>query len=146
MKAMNTIIKILTALATIAGVVYIVATYGEQIVEWCKKTLEKLPKCPKCEEAEDDAEIEVEITVEKDADESAEEAPAEGSDEASEADGAEESAPLYSRSLVGYLDASHESCVVFLADSRAESPDDCLDEEALTALLESAVKAVTLEE
>ena len=42
MKAMNTIIKILTALAAIAGVVYIVATYGEQIVAWCKKTLESL--------------------------------------------------------------------------------------------------------
>ena len=76
MKAMNTIIKILTALATIAGIVYIVATYGEQIVAWCKKTLENLPKCPKCEEAED-ADIEVEITVEEPAEEvPAEEAPA----------------------------------------------------------------------
>jgi hypothetical protein len=78
MKAMNTIIKILTALAAIAGVVYIVATYGEQIVAWCKKTLESLPKCPKCCEAEeDDAEIEVEITVEEPvAEEAAEEVPA----------------------------------------------------------------------
>ena len=79
MKALNTIIKILTALATIAGIVYIVATYGEQIVAWCKSTLEKLPKCPKCtEEAdEDDAEIEVEITVETPAEEvAAEEVPA----------------------------------------------------------------------
>ena len=78
MKAMNTIIKILTALAAIAGVVYIVATYGEQIVAWCKKTLESLPKCPKCCEAEeDDAEIEVEITVEEPAaEETAEEVPA----------------------------------------------------------------------
>ena len=79
MKVTSTIIKILTALATIAGIVYIVATYGEQIVAWCKSTLEKLPKCPKCtEEAdEDDAEIEVEITVEEPAaEEAAEEAPA----------------------------------------------------------------------
>ena len=78
MKALNTIIKILTALAAIAGVVYIVATYGEQIVAWCKKTLESLPKCPKCCEAEDDdAEIEVEITVEEPAaEEAAEEVPA----------------------------------------------------------------------
>ena len=66
MKAMNTIIKILTALAAVAGVVYIVATYGEQIVAWCKKTLEALPKCPKCEE---DPEVEVEITVEAAAEE-----------------------------------------------------------------------------
>ena len=79
MKAMNTIIKILTALAAIAGVVYIIATYGEQIVAWCKKTLENLPKCPLCtkDEDEDDSEIEVEITVEEPvAEEAAEEAPA----------------------------------------------------------------------
>ena len=86
MKVANTIIKILTALAAVAGVVYIVATYGEQIVAWCKKTLEKLPKCPKCEEAEDDAEIEVEITVENEAEEvAAEEAPAAEEDFAPEA-------------------------------------------------------------
>ena len=52
MKAMNTIIKILTALAAVAGVIYIVATYGEQIVAWCKKTLASLPKCPCCEKEE----------------------------------------------------------------------------------------------
>ena len=66
MKALNTIVKILTALATVAGAVYIIATYGEQIVAWCKKTLEALPKCPKCEEA---PEVEVEITVEEAAEE-----------------------------------------------------------------------------
>lgn len=89
MKAMNTIIKILTALAAVAGVVYIVATYGEQIVAWCKKTLENLPKCPKCEEAED-ADIEVEITVEEPAEEvPAEEAPAAEADFAPEAAEAE---------------------------------------------------------
>ena len=89
MKVTSTIIKILTALAAIAGIVYIVATYGEQIVAWCKKTLEKLPKCPCCEEAEDDdAEIEVEITVEEPvAEEVVEEAPA-----AEEADFAPEAA------------------------------------------------------
>lgn len=88
----NTIIKILTALAAIAGVVYIVATYGEQIVAWCKKTLECLPKCPKCEEAEDDAEIEVEITVEEPAEEVAVEEPA--AEEAPEAPAAEEAEPV----------------------------------------------------
>ena len=89
MKVVNTIIKILTALAAIAGIVYIVATYGEQIVAWCKKTLENLPKCPKCEEAED-ADIEVEITVEEPAEEvPAEEAPAAEADFAPEAAEAE---------------------------------------------------------
>ena len=68
---MKTVIKILTALATIAGIIYIAATYGEQFVAWCKKTLAALPKCPSCEEAE----VEVDITVEPEA--PAEEAPAE---------------------------------------------------------------------
>ena len=67
---MKAIIKILTALAAVAGVIYIVATYGEQIVAWCKKTLAALPKCPCCEEAEPE-------TVEEFQEEVSEEAPAE---------------------------------------------------------------------
>lgn len=74
MKIANTIIKILTALATIAGIVYIVATYGEQIVAWAKKIWSKMPQCPSCEEA---------VTVEEAAEE-AEEA-AEEAEEAPEA-------------------------------------------------------------
>ena len=74
MKAMNTIVKILTALATVAGAVYIIATYGEQIVAWAKKTLNSLPKCPACEEEE--PEIEVEIEVEAAAEEVTAEEPA----------------------------------------------------------------------
>ena len=67
MKAMNTIVKILTALATVAGIVYIGATYGEQIVAWAKKMLNALPKCPSCEEAEtvEEAEVEAEPTAEE---------------------------------------------------------------------------------
>ena len=49
---MKNIVKILTALATIAGAVYIIATYGEQIVAWAKKILNAMPQCPSCEEAE----------------------------------------------------------------------------------------------
>lgn len=75
MKVLNTIVKILTALATVAGIVYIIATYGEQIVAWAKKTLAALPKCPCCEEAE--PEVEVEIEVEAAAEEVAAEEPAE---------------------------------------------------------------------
>lgn len=74
MKALNTIVKILTALAAVAGAVYIVATYGEQIVAWAKKMLNSLPKCPACEEAE--PEVEVEIEVEAAAEEVAAEEPA----------------------------------------------------------------------
>lgn len=49
---MKSIAKILTALAAVAGVIYIIATYGEQIVAWAKKVLNALPKCPCCEEVE----------------------------------------------------------------------------------------------
>ena len=49
---MKNIVKILTSLATVSGAVYIIATYGEQIVAWAKKVLNALPKCPCCEEAE----------------------------------------------------------------------------------------------
>lgn len=65
MKAMNVIIKILAALAAIAGVVYLVATYGEQIVAWAKKILSRMPKCPACEEPEIEVEFEVEAPAEE---------------------------------------------------------------------------------
>ena len=50
MKTVNTIVKILSALAAIAGAVYIIATYGEQITAWAKKVLSNLPKCPCCKD------------------------------------------------------------------------------------------------
>ena len=53
---MKTALKLLSALATIAGVVYVVATYGDKIVEWAKKIWAAMPKCPACEEAEPAAE------------------------------------------------------------------------------------------
>ena len=49
---MKTVMKLLAALAAIAGAIYVIATYGEQIVAWCKKTLASLPKCPCCEKEE----------------------------------------------------------------------------------------------
>lgn len=72
MKALNTIVKVLTALAAVAGAVYIVATYGERIVDWAKKMWKAMPKCPGCE----DAEV-VEEYVEETAPEAAAEASAE---------------------------------------------------------------------
>lgn len=65
MKAFNIIVKILAALATVAGVVYIVATYGEQIVAWAKKVLASLPKCPCCEEAEAEEAVAEEVPAEE---------------------------------------------------------------------------------
>lgn len=36
---MKTVWKIAAALAAIAGVVYVIATYGEKIVAWCRNLL-----------------------------------------------------------------------------------------------------------
>lgn len=39
MKVVGIILKIVAALAAIAGIVYVVATYGDKIVAWAKKML-----------------------------------------------------------------------------------------------------------
>ncbi len=39
MKIVGTILKILAALAAVAGAVYLIATYGDKIVAWAKKLL-----------------------------------------------------------------------------------------------------------
>lgn len=58
MKNAALIAKILTALAALVGIAYIVATYGEQIVAWAKKLLASCPcKC----DAEDCADCECEL-------------------------------------------------------------------------------------
>ena len=63
---MKTVLKILTALAAIAGIVYAIATYGDKIVAWAKSIL---PTCPTeddvvCDE-EDIADEAVEAPVEE---------------------------------------------------------------------------------
>ena len=39
MKFVSAIFKILAALAFVAGIIYLLATYGDKIVAWCKKLL-----------------------------------------------------------------------------------------------------------
>lgn len=92
MNTFNTILKLLTALATLAGIVYILATYGEQIVAWAKKTLAALPKCPCCEDDEVAVEpiVEEEVAVEEEAAPAEEEAAAEQAPAAQEEEVAEE--------------------------------------------------------
>ena len=80
MKALNTILKIVAALAAVAGAIYVVATYGDKIVAWAKKLWATLPQCPEAEEpAETEAVEEVPATEETPVSEEApaEEAPAE---------------------------------------------------------------------
>ena len=42
---MKTVLKLLTALAAVAGAVYVIATYGDKIVAWAKKVLASCPCC-----------------------------------------------------------------------------------------------------
>ena len=52
MKTFGTIMKIFAALAAIAGAIYLLATYGEQITAWAKKVLDKVNSlCPCRQEA-----------------------------------------------------------------------------------------------
>lgn len=63
MKYANLIAKLLAAAAAIAGVVYVIATYGDKIVAWAKSIL------PTCEADEDE---DIEEVVEDVAEEAAE--------------------------------------------------------------------------
>ena len=42
---MKTVLKVLTALAAIAGTIYVIATYGDKIGAWTKKILAACPCC-----------------------------------------------------------------------------------------------------
>lgn len=52
---MKTVLKILTALAAVIGAAYVIATYGDKIVEWAKKLLNSCPCCTIESDFEDDA-------------------------------------------------------------------------------------------
>ena len=59
---MKVVLKILTALAAIAGTVYVIATYGDKIVAWAKKLLGCCPcdgecECCECECFEETEEV-----------------------------------------------------------------------------------------
>ena len=71
MKTVNTVLKVLTALAAVAGAIYVMATYGDKIVAWAKKLLASCPCTCNVEDCAD-CECECECACE----EAAEEAPA----------------------------------------------------------------------
>ena len=81
MKTVNTIVKILAALAAVAGAVYLIATYGDKIVAWAKKMLASCPcKCnvEDCEcECGGECECEGECECKCEKEETPEEVPAE---------------------------------------------------------------------
>ena len=45
MNTFKLVAKILTALAAIAGVIYLIATYGDKIVAWVREMVDRF--CPK---------------------------------------------------------------------------------------------------
>ncbi len=49
MKIVSMLLKIVAALAALAGIVYVIATYGDKIVAWAKKLLSKCDYCADCE-------------------------------------------------------------------------------------------------
>lgn len=69
---MKTLLKVLTALAAIAGVVFVVATYGDKIVAFAKKLMGKCPCC-EGEEAPVEEPVEEEVAEEAITEEVAEE-------------------------------------------------------------------------
>ena len=87
MKTVNTVLKVLAALAAVAGAVYVIATYGDQIVAWAKKLLAKCPchcsDAPVPEDFVEEAPAEEEVPAEE---ETVEVAPTEDAPVADEAD------------------------------------------------------------
>jgi len=70
MKTWSIILKILAALAVLAGIIFVIAAYGDKIVAWSKKltrkvinTFRKAPiKLYEQDEAFEDGEVEAEET------------------------------------------------------------------------------------
>lgn len=85
MKTVNVIVKIVAALAAVAGIVYIAATYGDKIVAWAKKLLGCAPCDGECEACECECFEEADVATEEAAEEVVEEV-ADGEPVAAESD------------------------------------------------------------
>lgn len=69
MKIVSAVTKVLAALATAVGAIYLLATYGEQIVAWCKKVMSNLPNVNINAPREVTSDAEAETPVEEPAEE-----------------------------------------------------------------------------
>jgi len=76
----------------------------------------------------------------------AESTPEDAHEDVADAAGDADAENGYSRAVAGYIDASHECCVIFRAVSRGDTEADCLDQDALQAMVEKAVGAVTVDD
>ena len=96
MDTFKAIVKILTALAAIAGLIYVIATYGDKIVAWAKKLIGKFEECTcdvctcPCDDDCDDCKCEGDCDTCTCGEEAAEEVAEEASEEAAEEAPAEE--------------------------------------------------------
>lgn len=54
MKVFSVIAKIIAVLSAVIGAVYVLATYGDKIVAWCKNLIDSLPECSFCDDDDDD--------------------------------------------------------------------------------------------
>ena len=79
MKVLNTVVKVVLALAAVAGAVYVIATYGDKIVAWAKKLL----GCTECP-IEEDAPVEAVVEAAEEVPCQEEAAPAEEAEPAEE--------------------------------------------------------------
>ena len=73
------------------------------------------------------------------------EADAETAEEPAEGEGGDSDAKRFTRSMSAYIDASHDSSIVFHAEYSADSQEALVADDALLAAVEQAVAAVTLE-
>lgn len=87
-----------------------------------------------------------EAEAEEETAEAAGEAAEEVAEEATEASAKPAETEPWRKVLCGYVDAAHDSCVVFRVESSADAKDALADDDALLAALESALPVVTLEE
>ncbi len=84
------------------------------------------------------------VAADEPADEATEQ-PAEAAETAETAEEAADEAFAYTRTIAGYFDAAHDSCVVVHAEGGADTAEACPTDEALLNALTSAVNAITLE-
>ena len=63
MKVISALLKVVAALAAIAGVVYVIATYGDKIVAWAKSLLNRTQCGCTCEGDCDACECEGDCTA-----------------------------------------------------------------------------------
>ncbi len=85
MKVFSNVMKVFAALAAVAGIVYVVATYGDRIVEWAKDLCGKHGCCGRSHFCDLDEAVDYEVPQEP-VKEAAAEAPAADAQAADDSD------------------------------------------------------------